>query len=656
MGKGVSVNEMVLNANLADCVSAPLPLSTDRFQSIDQSIKFSQDYLLSLRKTAGYWCFPLEADSTLVADFITLMHYIGDVDEKLQKKSIRWILDTQLPDGGWNIYHGGPSELNATVKCAFAMQLAGLTRENEALRRAEECLLRLGGLHKVNSYTRFYLSLFGQYPWKRIVSMPPELMFLPTSFFFNIYEISSWSRAIVVPMSIIWSHRPLKVPPPTVDCSKWWLPKPPRGYGKTLLSTFSWKTFFHTIDAIVKRSDRFYAPFTRREALRRAETWMLEHMRRGGGLAAIYPAMMNAIIALDCLGYSHDNPIFKQAYEEFMQLMEEQEDRLSFQPCFSPTWDTAIAIAALLRSGAPGDHPDVQRATEWLVDQEIQIKGDWQIKNPYGPAGGWAFEYDNDFYADTDDTAMVLMALKDARIPIDARRQSSIQRGIDWLLSMQSSDGGWGAFDVDNNKEILNMIPFADHNALLDPSTADVTARILEMFGEYGYDLKFSPAARAVAFLRDQQEPDGSWYGRWGVNYVYGTWQVITGLIKIGVPAADPCIRRGVEWLLKQQHEDGGWGESCQTYNETPIRVSCPSTPSQTAWALMGLMNGGLVHHPAVEKGFDYLLKNQRPDGGWDEEDFTGTGFPRVFYLRYTGYRIYFPLMALGRYRSMLES
>ncbi|MGC9326075.1 MAG: squalene--hopene cyclase [Candidatus Hinthialibacter sp.] len=648
---------MVLNANRIDSEQSPTkPITSDRILSIKQAIQSSQNYLLSIKKSVHHWCFPLEADSTLVADYIMFSHYIGKVDGLLQKKAIRWILDTQLDDGGWNIYHGGPSELNATVKCAFALQLAGYTPENKALKRAEDCLLRLGGLHRVNSYTRFYLGLFNQYPWNRIVSMPPELMFLPTSFYFNIYEISSWSRAILVPLCIIWSHRPIKTPPPTVDCSRWWRPKTPRSYGKTLRDTFSWKTFFNTVDAIVKRSDRFYAPFTRREALRRAETWMLEHMRRGGGLAAIYPAMLNAVIALDCLGYNPNDPIYQNAYDEFMKLMVEEEDRLWFQPCFSPTWDTALTLAALQRSGMPADHPDIERSCEWLVEQEIPIKGDWQIKNPYGPAGGWAFEYDNDYYADTDDTAMVLMAIKDVKIPMDNRRIGAIQRGIDWLLSMQSSDGGWGAFDVDNNKEILNMIPFADHNALLDPSTADVTARILEMFGEYGYDYKFSPAARAISFLRSQQEPDGSWYGRWGVNYIYGTWQVITGLTKIGVSPSDPCIRRGVEWLLHCQQQDGGWGESCETYKNPSLRGAGPSSPSQTAWALMGLMNGGLADHPAVQKGVEYLIRCQRPEGNWEEDYFTGTGFPRVFYLRYTGYRNYFPLMALGRYQSLIES
>lgn len=608
-----------------------------------------------MQDPTGYWVFPLEADSTLVADYVMLARYIKKDDPVLEKKSVRWLLETQLEDGGWNIYHGGPSELNATVKCAFALQLTGMDNSHSALQKAGDCIRRLGGLGAVNSYTRFYLGLFGQYPWQKLVAMPPELMFLPTSFYFNLYEISSWSRAIVVPMCIIWSHRPIKEAPPTVDTADWWISKTIKRNGKSLRETFSWKTFFFTVDAIVKRSHRFYSPFTRREALRRAESWMLEHINRGGGLGAIYPAMLNGIIALDCLGYDDRNPVYKQAFDEFMELKVELEDRLWFQPCFSPCWDTAMVTAGLARSGMPADHPAMQKAVEWLVNQEITIRGDWQVKNPYGPASGWVFEFNNDFYPDTDDTAMVLMALNGAVMPRDERRKASMKRGLEWLLSMQSSDGGWGAFDVDNNKEILNLIPFADHNALLDPSTADVTARILEMLAELGYDRKFSPAARAIAFLRNQQEKDGSWYGRWGVNYIYGTWQVITGLIKIGIPITDPDIVHGAEWLLKVQNEDGGWGETCVTYHDPSRKGKGPSTPSQTAWAVMGLIHGGQIDSDACRRGIDYLIETQNPEGHWDEEEFTGTGFPRVFYLRYTGYRNYFPLMALGLYKTLKD-
>ena len=632
--------------------SALTPENPGLLTQVNSATEASQAFFLSKQTEAGYWIFDLEADSTLVADYLTLAHYIGKVDDRLQEKSVRWLLDTQLEDGGWNIYHGGPSELNATVKCTFALQLAGCDSSHPAVQKGVECLLKLGGLNNVNSYTRFYLGLFGQYPWQNLVSMPPELMFLPTSFYFNIYEISSWSRAILVPMSIIWAHKPIKTPPATVDTTGWWLPREPI-YNRSLRETFSWKTFFFTLDAVFKRSNRFLAPFTRREALRRAENWMLEHISRGGGLGAIYPAMMNAVIALDSLGYDQDHPTFVTAWDEFMELMVEHDDRLWFQPCFSPVWDTAIATAALERSGMAEDHPAVSKAAQWLIEQEITIRGDWQIKNPYGPIGGWAFEFNNEFYADTDDSAMVLMALHGARIPQDRRREASMRRGLEWLLSMQSSDGGWGAFDVDNNKEILNLIPFADHNALLDPSTADVTARILEMLGVFGYDPSHSAASRAIQFLREQQEPDGSWYGRWGVNYVYGTWLAITGLTSIGIPAEDEAIQRGAQWLLQYQNDDGGWGESCYTYNDASTRGQGASTPSQTAWALMGLMNAGYVDHEAVAAGLEFLIQQQRSDGSWHEDEFTGTGFPQVFYLRYTGYRQYFPLMALGRYRQL---
>lgn len=621
---------------------------------VSRAIQKSQEYFLAIQKSAGYWHFPLEADSTLVADYLYLVHYIGHVNPIHQEKAVRWIVDTQLEDGGWNIYHGGPSELNATVKCAFALQLAGMDNGGEPLRKAVECILRLGGLEAVNSYTRFYLGLFGQYPWNKLVAIPPELMFLPTSFYFNIYEISSWSRAILVPMSIIWANQPIKTPPPNVDCSGWWNPNGRRFPARQLKETFSWKTFFLTFDAILRHSNRFYAPFTRKEALRRAEHWMLEHMNRGGGLGAIYPAMMNAVMALDCLGYKHDDPVFANALDEFMDLMMEEDDRLWFQPCLSPVWDTAIAMAALERSGMPAAHPAIQKSGDWLMNQEITIRGDWQIKNPYGPTSGWAFEFENDYYADTDDSAMVLMALKDSELPGQSRKNAVMNRGLEWLLSMQSSDGGWGAFDVDNDKEILNMIPFADHNALLDPSCADITGRMIEMFSYFGYDMNYSAAARAVKFLKEQQEPDGSWYGRWGVNYVYGTWQAVTGLSRIGLPPSDPAIQRGVDWLLRHQNEDGGWGESCLTYEDANLKGRGVSTPSQTAWGLMGVLHGlGTADHPAAEKAVEYLISIQQADGSWDETEFTGTGFPRVFYLRYTGYRQYFPLMALGLYRQM---
>jgi squalene-hopene/tetraprenyl-beta-curcumene cyclase len=629
--------------------------SRDSVDQLDQAIASSQHFFFSTQKSAGYWVFDLENDSTIVADYIYLMHYIGQIDEERQQKAVNHILSIQLEDGGWNIYFGGPSELNATVKCAFALQLAGYTHDHPALKKAGECIVRHGGLQKVHSYNRFYLGLFGQFPWEQVVAIPPELMFLPTSFYFNIYEISSWSRVILVPMSILWALKPIKTPPATVDCSPWWAEKNGKN-GNLFRDTFSWKTFFFTIDAILKRSNRFYAPFTRREALRRAEAWMLDHISRGGGLGAVFPSMQNTVMALHALGYDPDHPVFQNAVRELLDLMVETTDKIWFQPCFSPVWDTAMVTAALERSGLGTDHPVIQKGAEWLLNQEVTFKGDWQVKNPYGPTGGWAFEYENDFYPDTDDTAMVLMALVEARIPNQKRLEAAIHRGLEWMLSMQSSDGGWGAFDVDNDKEVFNLIPFADHNALLDPSTADLTGRILECLGAFGYDQDFSPATRAILFLRKTQEPDGSWYGRWGVNYIYGTWQVLTGLTSIGVPSHDIAIQRAINWFIQYQHEDGGWGETCLTYDDPSQKGKGPSTPSQTAWALLGLMNGRSDNRESIRRGIQYLINTQKPDGTWDEEEFTGTGFPKVYYLRYTGYRNYFPLMALGKYRSLMAS
>ncbi|MBD3265839.1 squalene--hopene cyclase [bacterium] len=619
---------------------------------VRKSIEAARNFFLSKQTEEGYWIFDLENDSTIVADYVYLMHYVGQVDEKRQEKAINLLLKIQQEDGGWNIYYGGPSNLDATIKCAFALQLAGYDHSFPPLAKAGEFIRRMGGLQEVHSYNRFYLSLFGQFPWEKVVAIPPELMFLPTSFYFNIYEISSWSRVILVPMSIIWALKPIKTPPANVDCTPWWSDRADKN-GKNILDTFSWKTFFFTLDAILKRSNRFYAPFTRREALRRAESWMLDHISRGGGLGGVFPSMQNTIMALDALGYEADHPVMQGAMNDLLGLMVEREDDLWFQPCFSPVWDTAMVAGALERSGMEPEHPALRKSVEWLIDKEVRFKGDWQIKNPYAPAGGWAFEYENDFYPDTDDTAMVLMALKDARIPDEEKRQAAMHRGLEWLISMQSSDGGWGAFDVDNNKEIFNLIPFADHNALLDPSTADLTGRVLECLAALGHNQDFEPANRAIKFLLNQQEADGSWYGRWGVNYIYGTWQVITGLTAIGLPTEHPSIQRGVQWLLRHQLEDGGWGETCATYDDPDQKGKGPSTPSQTAWALLGLMNGGAGSHEAVTRGIRYLITTQKTDGSWDEKEFTGTGFPKVYYLRYTGYRNYFPLMALGKYATL---
>ncbi len=630
--------------------------SPDRLLStIGQSIEASQKALLDMQHPEGFWEKPLGADTTLVSDYVMLMHYLGEIDENLQKKAVNRLLREQLEDGGWNIYHGGPSELNATIKASLALQMTGYAPDHPVLKKSAKCICRLGGIEKTNSYTRFYLALFGLISWSWVPAILPEVMFLPTSFYFNIYEISSWSRAILVPMSIVWSQKPFCKPPENVDISMWWINDKGGQKGPEPGPVFSWRRFFETVNKFLQTSEGLYSPFTRREALRRAKRWMLERIESSEGLAAIYPAMLNAVIALDTLGYERDHPTFQHAYKCFMDLMVEGDTELAFMPCTSPVWNTAMTVAALCRSGLKPDHPALHKGADWLMDQEVRMKGDWQIKNPYGPASGWCFEFGNPYYPDCDDTAKVLMALDGVFYEDSTQKREVMERAVEWLLSMQNSDGGWGAFDVDNNKEILNHIPFADHNALLDPSTADVTTRVLECLGQLGYDMESPIVRRAVEYTRKQQEYDGAWYGRWGVNYIYGTWQVIVGLRTVGIDADDDAIQRGAKWLLQCQNEDGGWGESIQTYDDPHLRGQGESTASQTAWALMGLVAAGYADHAAVERGVNYLTGTQKEDGTWDEDYYTGTGFPRVFYLRYTMYRDYFPLMALGRIQEALQ-
>ena len=631
--------------------TTPAPASTELYSEVELSILAAQTALLEMQDPIGYWEVPLEADTTLVSDYVMLVHYLGEVDEAKELKAVTRLRRQQLEDGGWSIYPGGPSELNATVKAALALQLAGVSDDDSAAVAATRCIQRLGGIEGTKTYTRFYLALFGLIPWKWVPAILPEVMFLPTSFYFNIYEISSWSRAILVPMSIIWSKKPYKRPPTGVDVTDWWVSHTPDGRPPDRGHVFSWRRFFHSINSLLQTSEGLYSPFTRREALRRAKRWMVERVENSEGLAAIYPAMLNSIIALDALGYGRKHPVFQHAMKTYMDLLIEKDDEIVFMPCKSPVWNTAIATAALSRSGLAPDHPQLIKATDWLLEQEVRAKGDWQIKNPYGPASGWCFEFGNPYYPDTDDTAMVLMAIDSVIHPDEFRCRESLDRGLEWLLSMQNSDGGWGAFDVENCKSVLNHIPFADHNALLDPSTADLTGRILECLGQLGYDGDCSEVRRAIDFLVREQEADGAWYGRWGVNYIYGTWQAIVGLRAIGEPVENEAIQRGGTWLLEHQNPDGGWGETIQSYDDASLRGSGPSTPSQTAWALMGAAAAGHSQHPAVLRGAEYLARTQRPDGTWNEEYFTGTGFPRVFYLGYPMYRDYFPLMALGRLR-----
>jgi squalene-hopene/tetraprenyl-beta-curcumene cyclase len=486
-----------------------------------------------------------------------------------------------------------------------------------------------------------------------VPAIPPELVLLPKAAYFNIYEMSCWTRAILVPLSIIYAHRPSRPSPPGVNLDRLFVGEKPADRGLPPLDHgFSWKTFFHLSDWLLRKVEGHKWKPLRNKALRTAEEWMIARLEGSEGLGAIFPAIMNAILAMDCLGYSHKDPIFTRELSHFWRLAIERTDSMWMQPCFSPIWDTAIAMFAAAESGVESDNPALCRGAEWLISKQVLQPGDWVVKNSKGEPGGWAFEFANDPYPDVDDTAMVLLALSRVQLPDAERQRESMRRGLNWLLSMQSSDGGWASFEIDSNKTVLCKFPYADHNAMLDPSTADITGRVLEMLGSLGYDLSFGPARRAIRFLREQQEPDGSWFGRWGVNYIYGTCFALRGLASIGLDMREAFCLHAAEWLRSFQNPDGGWGESCDSYDNPDLRGVGVSTAAQTAWALLGLFATGDFNSESVTRGVRFLLNTQQQDGSWEDEFFTGTGFPRVFYLKYHLYSTYFPVIALSQYYS----
>ena len=634
--------------------SAPVLLSdptTDRpsshtvTQGVDRAIKAAHQYLLARQSPAGYWDADLIGDTTLESDAVMLMHFLGQVDPERQSKLLRWVLRQQNPDGGWSIFQGGPSELNATVKAYFALRLAGFTDGDSRLERARAKILRLGGTEACNSYTKFYLAMFGQYEWDDLPAMIPEILLLPeVSWGLHIYRVSAWTRTIVVPMLVLYALRPkVEIPFSIRDLRiPYENPRP-----KTWKQAF-WSNGFHAMDRFFWLFDRIHFKPVRTMAMEKARRWMLERMRPPGGLGAIYPPMLNAILALRSLGYGLDSPELTKAISEFRSLEREEGDAIRVQPCFSAVWDTAWAVHALARGGC-AETSAVRRGADWLLSKEIFAGGDWQVNNPDGEPAAWAFEFDNPYYPDTDDTAAVLMALWFA----GRHQEPGFAKALRWLATMQNPDGGWGAFDRNVDLDVLNYLPWADHNALLDPSTVDLTGRIMELFGYLGWNSERPIVRRGVRFLKRSQESDGSWFGRWGVNYVYGTWQVLVGLRAIGQDMREDWVVRGADWLKRAQNSDGGWGETCRSYDDVSLKATGASTPSQTAWGVLGLLAAGTpLSHDSVRRSAEYLMRTQRDDGGWEEVEHTGTGFPRVFYLVYTLYPHYFPLLALQAVRE----
>ncbi len=604
------------------------------------AIEAAQGHLVRRQSPEGYWQAELNGDATLESDAVMLMHYMRDVDAERQRRLLNYVRSQQNADGGWPTYKHGSSDPNATVKAYFALRLGGFTENDACVRLARQRILQFGGIDVCNSYTKFYLAIFGQYDWKKLPCMLPEIMLLPQSpKLLNLYKISAWTRTIVVPMLIIYALRPrVNIPFSLKDLI---LPYSPPG--ATSLKNGFWRAFFKAADRIMALYDSFGVRWIRRIALKKCLSWMLERMKPPGGLGAIYPSMLNSIVALTALGYAKDSPEVAKALKEFNDLAIEDGDVIRWQPCFSAIWDTAWAVHALARSGM-SESAAVQQGSDWLLSKQVFTDGDWQVNNPGGKPGAWAFEFDNPVYPDTDDTCAVLMGLSFA----GRRNAPGFNPGLDWLKSMQNLDGGWGAFDRNVNLEFLEHLPWADHNAMLDPSTADLTGRILEAFGYVGVRTEERFVQRAIQFLKRTQEVDGTWFGRWGVNYIYGTWQVLVGLKAVGADMREGWVQRSADWLRSVQNPDGGWGESCRSYNEPSLKGKGPSTPSQTAWALLGLLaTGAGPKDPAVLHGVEWILTRQRSDGTWDEDEHTGTGFPRVFYLVYTMYRHYFPLLAL---------
>ncbi len=625
--------------------------------ALDEAIRRTQGYLLREQRAHGYWHFPLEANVTMDAEYIFFNRFMHRHAPRQEARIVDHMLGTQNDDGSWSLYPGGPGHPSLTIEAYFALKLYGLSASDQRLEKAKQFIRAHGGLARAGVFTRCFLAYFGQFPWYGLPSMPVELILLPPWFPINIYALSSWARETVVPLTILMAQRPTIPLSPEFGLGDLWLEPPsPQSIGFARSSQLlSWRNFFLAVDKALKFLGH-HVPWTplRARALRRAEQWILERQDRNGGWGGIQPPMLNCVMALKTLGYPDTHPVIRKGIEAIEEFLIADGDTLMMQPCVSPTWDTALAVKALLDSGLNPDHPALSRAANWLIQNQIFRRGDWSVYNPHLDPGGWAFEFANDWYPDVDDTAVILMQLQRITTKDSRAKQRAIAYGLEWALGMQSRNGGWAAFDTNNESAFLNQIPFADMEAMIDPPTEDLTGRLLELMGSYGYDLRSSRARNAHRFLLRTQRTNGAWWGRWGANFIYGTWSVLAGLKAIGDDQHAPHVRRAVAWLKHHQNQDGGWGETLASYDDETLAGHGESTASQTSWAILGLLAGEEGISPELYRGVNYLLGTQNPDGTWNERLWTGTGFPRHFYLRYDGYRIYFPLMALGQARQRL--
>ena len=624
---------------------------------IDFTIDRAQRSLLALQRPEGYWQAPLEANAEMNAEYIMFNRFMElEPEPGLEAKLKKWMLDTQQSDGSWTLFPGGEGHLSTSISAYFALKLTGMRAGDEPMMQARRWILSRGGIANSGTLARFYLAALNQMPWDATPALPIEIALLPNWFPVNMYELSSWARGTLLGMMVLQAKKPV-VP---IDWRQGVLElyiQPPHftkfklTHGKRL---FSLRNALLFTDRVMRAYDHHHVGRLRARALRYAENWLLEHQDANGSWGGIEPCYLLSPMALKGLGYRNDHPVIKQALEGVRELLWDMGDSTLYQPCISPNWDTALAAKALLDADVSGDHPAIRDAAKWLIDHQVFKKGDWSVKRPNLEPGGWAFEFYNDWYPDVDDSAVILMVLAGAAHEDAAARERAIRLGANWVMGMQSKDGGFAAFDVDNDSEWLNHAPFADVEASTDPTCPDLTGRVLEMMAAVGYRADHPVARRAIAWLKREQDADGAWWGRWGVNYVYGTFSALSGLRAIGADTNEPWIKRAAGWLKSVQNADGGWGESCLSDTDLTYKGRGTSTPSQTAWAIIGLLAGEDELSDSVMRGVTWLAERQRDTGDWDEPEFTGTGFPNHFYLSYHMYAHYFPLMALGRFRRRM--
>jgi squalene-hopene/tetraprenyl-beta-curcumene cyclase len=627
-----------------------------KVKQVVDAITASQQHLLSIQNPDGYWWAELESNVTITSEAV-LLHKIWGTDKTRPLHKVEnYLRSQQREHGGWELFYGDSGDLNTTVEAYMALRLLGVPSTDPVMVKAKSLILAKGGISKTRIFTKLHLALIGCYNWRGLPSLPSWVMLLPDNFPFNIYELSSWARSSTVPLLIVFDRKPIfKIDQPInldelyaegVDNVRWELPK-----------NGDWSDIFNILDDGFKLAESLnFLPF-RNEGLQAAEKWILERQEVTGDWGGIIPAMLNSLLALKCLDYDVDDPIIERGLKAVDNFAIETENSYCVQPCVSPVWDTAWAIRALIDSGFAANDPAVVKAGEWLIEKQILDYGDWNIKNKQGKPGAWAFEFENRFYPDVDDSAVVVMALHQTKLPNEELKKQAINRALNWIASMQCKPGGWAAFDLDNDQDWLNLVPYGDLKAMIDPNTADVTARVLEMLGACNLSIQPNNLEKALDYLVAEQEIEGCWFGRWGVNYIYGTSGVLSALALINPLKYGKNIEQGAAWLVKVQNTDGGWGETCFSYNDPSLKGKGNSTASQTAWALIGLIAAGeatgKLALDSIEKGINYLLETQKSDGTWNEIYFTGTGFPCHFYLKYHLYQQYFPLMALGRYQAI---